>query len=135
MDYSIDLAVDTSALAAILFREPESDAFLQALSNADRIGMSAVSKAELLMVIRSRLGAEGVARALDLLAMYGVAIIPADDAFAESAAEAFARFGKGRHPAGLNFGDCFSYVLAKSSGAPLLFKGNDFPHTDIAGAV
>lgn len=135
MDCSIDLAVDTSALAAILFQEPEADTFLQVLSATGRIGISAVNKAELSMVVQSRLGATGVARTLDLLAMYGITVIPVDEAFADLATEAFARFGKGRHPAGLNFGDCFAYALAKTSNAPLLFKGNDFSRTDIPGAA
>lgn len=132
MGFSIDLAVDTSAFAAILFHEPETDDFLRILSAAGRIGISAANKAELLMVVRSRLG---VAQALELLEMYGVAVNPVDENCADLAAEAFNRFGKGRHPAGLNFGDCFSYALAKQQDVPLLFKGNDFSRTDIASAA
>lgn len=135
MDYSIDLAVDTSVFAAILFQEPETDDFLRRLSAAGRIGISAANKAELLMVIQSRLGAAGRIRAVELLARYSVAVIPVDDASADLAAEAFSRFGKGRHPAGLNFGDCFAYALAKRYAVPLLFKGNDFSRTDIASAA
>lgn len=135
MDSAIDLAVDTSALVAILLNEPECDSFLRTLSASGRIGISAVNKAELLMVILSRLGEEGVARTLDLLAMYGIQVISADDGCADLAAEAFAKFGKGRHPAGLNFVDCFAYALAKRCEVPLLFKGNDFSRTDIVGTA
>jgi ribonuclease VapC len=134
MDYSIDLVADTSALAAILFGEPEAGSLLKALSHAGRLGISAANKAELLIVVRRRLGAAGVTKALDLLAMYGVAVIAVDDAGAELAAEAFERFGKGRHPAGLNFGDCFAYALARQLNAPLLFKGDDFSKTDLTAA-
>lgn len=108
---------------------------MQILSASNRVGISAVNKGELLMVILSRLGALGLARAHDLLTMYSILIIPAEDTFAEMATDAFAKFGKGRHPAGLNFGDCFAYALAKRYNVPLLFKGNDFSRTDIAQAV
>jgi len=133
MGYSIDLAIDTSALAAILLQEPEAGQFLRILSSAGNLAISAANKAELLIVVRSRLGTDGIAKALELLAMYGIAVIPVDDADAELAANAFERFGKGRHPAGLNFGDCFSYALANRLNVPLLFKGNDFSKTDLTG--
>lgn len=83
------------------------------------------------MVVFSRLGSNGVARALELLTMYDFVVVPVDNAIAELAVSAFERFGKGRHPAGLNFGDCFSYALAKQLALPLLFKGNDFTKTDV----
>ncbi len=131
MDYSIDLAVDTSALVAVLFQECEAEAILHQLSLVGRIGISAASKTELLMVVGSRLGLTGRNKALDLLGKYGIITIPVDDSYAELAAESFFIYGKGRHPAGLNFGDCFSYALAKSQKVPLLFKGKDFSKTDI----
>lgn len=131
MDFSTDLVVDTSALVAILLQEPEAGEFLRILSGAKQISLSAANKTELLIVIRSRLGPAGVAKALDLLAMYGVAIVPVDEFYADLAAGSFERFGKGRHPAGLNFGDCFAYALAKQLGVPLLFKGQDFSQTDL----
>ena len=131
MDYLIDLAVDTSALVAVLLHEDEAEAVLHKLSSAGRIGISAASKTELLMVAGSRLGMAGRDKALDLLDKYRIITVPVDDSFAELAAEAFFIYGKGRHPAGLNYGDCFSYALAKQLKVPLLFKGEDFSKTDI----
>ncbi len=131
MDYSIDLAVDTSALVTVLFQEIEAEAVLHMLSTAGRIGISAASKTELLMVVGSRLGMAGRDKALELLGKYRIVTIPVDDNFADLAAEGFFIYGKGRHPAGLNFGDCFSYALAKRQKVPLLFKGDDFSKTDI----
>lgn len=135
MDSSIDLAVDTSALTAIMLHEPEAREFLLVLAATDRIGLSAVNKTEFLIVTRSRLGVEGVHRALDLLARFAIEIIPTDERYADLAAEAYSRFGKGCHPARLNFGDCFAYALAKHNDVPLLFKGNDFSRTDITCAM
>jgi ribonuclease VapC len=132
MDYAIDLAVDTSALVAVLFQEADAEAVLQQLSVSGRIGISAANKTELLMVVGSRLGMAGRDKALELLARYRIVTVPVDDNLAELAAQAFFNYGKGRHPAGLNYGDCFSYALAKHLQAPLLFKGEDFSKTDIA---
>lgn len=84
------------------------------------------------MVVGSRLGMAGRDKALELLARYRIVTVPVDDHLAELAAQAFFNYGKGRHPAGLNYGDCFSYALAKHLQAPLLFKGEDFSKTDIA---
>jgi ribonuclease VapC len=84
------------------------------------------------MVIESRFGAEGL-RDLDLfIERAGIALVPVDSEQAHVARRAFSRFGKGRHPAGLNYGDCFSYALASVLGEPLLYKGDDFRQTDIA---
>jgi len=135
MDYSIDLAVDTSALVAVLFQEAEAETVLQKLSVSGRIGISAANKTELLMVVGSRLGMAGRDKALELLARYLIVTVPVDDHLAELAAQAFFNYGKGRHPAGLNYGDCFSYALAKYLQVPLLFKGEDFSKTDIALAT
>jgi ribonuclease VapC len=132
MDYSIDLAVDTSALVAVLFHEVEAEAVLQKLSVSGRIGISAANKTELLMVVGSRLGMAGRDKALELLARYRILTLPVDDYLAELAAQAFFNYGKGRHPASLNYGDSFSYALAKHLQVPLLFKGEDFSKTDIA---
>ncbi|CAK0764562.1 Ribonuclease VapC30 [Gammaproteobacteria bacterium] len=132
MDYSIDLVVDTSALVAILFQESEAEAMLHKLSLARRIGISAASKTELLMVIGSRMSLPGRDMALELLNRYRIITIPVDDNISELAAEAFFIYGKGRHSAGLNYGDCFSYALAKYLKVPLLFKGEDFSKTDIS---
>jgi ribonuclease VapC len=132
MDYPIDLAIDTSALVAVLFQEAEAEVVLQKLSVCGRIGICAANKTELLMVVGSRLGMAGRDKALELLSRYRIITVPVDDRLAELAAQAFFNYGKGRHPAGLNYGDCFSYALAKHLQAPLLFKGEDFSKTDIA---
>jgi ribonuclease VapC len=130
MASSIDLAVDTSALTAILLGEPDAAALLGTLMAAQRIGLCAPNRTELLVVIQARLGDPGVERAKQFLAMQRVRTIPLDEALADLAAEGYRRFGKGRHPAGLNFGDCFSYALAIREQVPLLFKGDDFTKTD-----
>jgi len=131
MAIAIDLAVDTSALTAILLGEPEAADLLAVLAAAARIGLCAPNRTELLLVIQSRLGDIGVERAKRLLAMQRIATVPLDEALADAAALGFRRYGKGRHPAGLNFGDCFSYALAFREQVPLLFKGNDFSQTDV----
>jgi ribonuclease VapC len=125
------MVLDTSALAAILFSEPDAGFFEGVLSDASPLRISAATLVEISMVVESKLGDAG-SRELDLL-LYktGVEVAPVSAEQAEIARGAFRRFGKGRHPAGLNFGDCFSYALAKSTGEPLLCKGADFPKTDI----
>lgn len=130
MASAIDLAVDTSALTAILLGEPDAAALLRTLMAAPRIGLCAPNRTELLVVIQARLGDPGVERAKQFLTMERVRTIPLDEALADLAAEGYRRFGKSRHPAGLNFGDCFSYALAIREQVPLLFKGDDFTKTD-----
>jgi ribonuclease VapC len=134
MAASIDLAVDTSALMAILLGEPEAPALLRALVAAARPGLCAPNRTELLLVIQARLGDPGIARARDLLRFQQIETIVLDEALADAAADAYRRFGKGRHPAGLNFGDCFAYALAVREQVPLLFKGDDFGMTDVVVA-
>ena len=125
------MVIDTSALLAVLFNEPERRAFTEAIEGADGRLLSAASFVETSMILESRYGAEGV-RSLDrLLAAANIEIATVDLEQAHAAREAFRQFGKGRHPAGLNFGDCFSYALAKCRAEPLLFKGDDFAQTDI----
>ena len=125
------MVFDTSALLAILLDEPERRAFTETIEATEVRLLSAASFVEVSMILESRHGAEGV-RALDrLLAAAKVEIIAVDLPQAHAAREAFRQFGKGRHPAGLNFGDCFSYALAKGRSEPLLFKGGDFSQTDI----
>jgi len=125
------MVVDTSALAAILFAELDYEDLVERVEGAERLLLSAASLVELSMVVESRKGEEG-ARQIDLL-LYRtqIEIVPVDAEQAEIAREAWRRFGKGRHPANLNFGDCFSYALAKQTGLPLLFKGADFNLTDL----
>ena len=125
------MVLDTSSLLAILFDEPERRAFTEFIEAAERRLLSAANFVETSMILESRHGAEGV-RALDrLLAAAAVEIVAVDSAQAIAGREAFRQFGKGRHVAGLNFGDCFAYALAKCRTEPLLFKGNDFSHTDV----
>ena len=126
------MVVDTSALMAILQDEPERRAFNEAIEAAESCAMSTASFLETSMIVESRYGPDGT-RDLDLFiskARITLASVDADQAYV--ARDAFRRYGKGRHPAGLNFGDCFAYALAKMLGEPLLFKGNDFVLTDIA---
>ena len=130
------IAVDTSAIVAILRNEPEKDRFVDALLAASSRFMSAVSLQEAGMVIAGRFGDDTIWEPLDaLLARLDVEIVAHDVTLARIAREAFLRFGKGRHPAQLNFGDCAAYALAQANGLPLLFKGGDFSKTDIVAAV
>ena len=126
------MVLDTSALVAILTGEPEGPSLIDAIEAAEARLLSAATLVETSIVIESRYGPEGV-RDLDLfLAAAGAAVIAVDADQAEVARRAFSRFGKGRHPAALNFGDCFSYALAVTRAEPLLFKkGADFDHTDV----
>ena len=129
------MILDTSAMVAILYREPEAVAFAQLIHDADTCRMSVASLIELTMVIESQLGSDGMRQAEAFLRRAGVTIEPVTIVQGELARQAFLDFGKGRHRAGLNFGDCFSYALAKATGEPLLFKGNDFGQTDIKAAA
>ena len=125
------MVIDTSALAAIFFHEPERDAFRNAIVAASSRLISAATVLEAGMVIESRRGG-GAGREFDLfLVRTQIKIVPIDAELADLARSAWRKYGKGRHPAGLNFGDCFSYALAKSSGEPLLAKGTDFASTDV----
>ncbi|KZD10002.1 type II toxin-antitoxin system VapC family toxin [Oceanibaculum pacificum] len=125
------MVVDTSALLAILFDEPERRAFNERIAAADVRLLSAGTLIEAGLVVEARAG-EAAGRELDLLIhRAGFEIVPVDAEQAEIARAAARRFGKGRHPAGLNFGDLFAYALARVTGEPLLFKGDDFAATDI----
>ena len=129
------MVIDTSALIAILQDEPERAEFNRAIEAAERRALSVVSFVEASMVIETRYGADGV-RDLDLLiAKAGIELVAVDTNQAHAARNAFRIYGKGRHPAGLNFGDCFPYALARTEGEPLLFKGLDFSQTDVASAA
>jgi ribonuclease VapC len=126
------MVVDTSALIAMLGDEPEAEQFEAAVEGDNVRLMSTASYVETAIVIESRLGEPG-GRELDLwIHRAAVDLVAVHPEQAEVARVAYRKYGKGRHRAGLNYGDCFSYALAKISGQPLLFKGNDFPHTDIA---
>jgi len=129
------MILDTSAMVAILYREPEAAAFAQHIHDADICRISVASYVELSMVVEKQLGPEGLRQAEAFFRRAGVAIEPVTVEQGELARRAFLDFGKGRHKAGLNFGDCFSYALAKAMGEPLLFKGSDFVETDIPAAA
>lgn len=125
------MVIDTSAVIAVLTDEPERRRFVEAIERAEVRFMSTASYVETAIVIESRHGAEG-ARDLDrLIGRAEVELMALDVRQANLATEAFRRFGKGRHAAGLNYGDCFSYALAMALDEPLLFKGNDFSLTDV----
>jgi len=128
------MIIDTSAMVAILYREPDAEALTRRIHSADVCRMSVASHVELSIVIEHQLGPEGMRQAEAFLRRAGIVIEPVTLEQGELARQAFLDFGKGRHKAGLNYGDCFSYALAKATGEPLLFKGNDFSQTDIAQA-
>ena len=126
------MVIDTSALLAILQDEPERRSFNEAIEAADARLMSVANFVEVSIVLEMRYGAEGV-RDLDLFVeRAGIQLISVDVEQARAARRAFSRFGKGRHTAGLNYGDCFAYALAIVLGEPLLYKGSDFAQTDVA---
>ncbi len=130
------IVIDSSALIAILRREPEADSFLQVIATADGCLLSSVSLLETSMVLAGRTGDAASWADLDaLIARAGMQVLAQDVELAQEARGAFLRYGKGRHPAGLNLGDCASYAVAKARSLPLLFKGNDFPRTDLMAAA
>jgi ribonuclease VapC len=127
--------VDSSALLAILLCEPGSQVFDQTILGAAAPKISAPTFVEVSIVIDTRTGAQGVLLWETVLREFRIAIEPFTEEHAFLARQAYSDYGKGRHPAGLNFGDCFSYALAKATGEPLLFKGEDFRRTDIISAL
>jgi len=129
------IVIDTSAVIAILRLEAEADAFLRAIATAESCFISAVSALETAMVLASAAGGAALWEPLDqLLAAAEVKIVPFDGEQSRLARDAFIRFGKGRHAAGLNLGDCAAYALAASRKLPLLFKGDEFAKTDLVTA-
>lgn len=129
------IVVDTSAVIAILRREHERDLFAETIGDADAVLFSTGGYLEASMVLVGR-GRPRRATALDdLLDELVIELVGFDEQQAKISQAAFIRFGKGRHPAGLNFGDCVSYALARSRALPLLYKGDDFAKTDIVSAL
>lgn len=129
------IVADTSALVAIVFGEPERAAFVQCIQQAGVVLVSAVSVVETRMVVMGRRGARGIVLLDDLLRLPHFEARAVGSKEMEAAYSAFVAYGKGSgHPAGLNFGDLFSYALAKVHGVALLFKGDDFSHTGIRAA-
>ena len=129
------MILDTSALVAILVKEPDSGRYIEAISNAPRCRISAGNFIELSIVIEGQFGLEVLRQCDALIRRIGIVIEPVTVEQAHVARQAFSDFGKGHHPAALNFGDCFAYALAKVTGEPLLFKGEDFKKTDIVPAL
>ncbi len=128
------MIIDTSAIMAILFDEPEAAHYEQAISAAWPRRMSAVALLEAAMVVEGK-GGNAAGRQLDtFLDKAEIELMPVTLEHVEAARRAWRRFGKGNHPAALNFGDCFAYALARTTGEPLLFKGGDFALTDIEAA-
>ncbi|WP_029031845.1 type II toxin-antitoxin system VapC family toxin [Salinarimonas rosea] len=129
------MSVDTSVLAAILLDEPDRARFQTWLERAACI-IGAPTLVELYQVVSTRRGEEEALAAIKaLIAQPNVTVVPFDEDHFLLAADAFRRFGKGRdHPARLNFGDCLAYAVARRAAAPLLYKGGDFGHTDLASA-
>ena len=128
------MIIDTSALLAILLGEPDAGHYEDAIAAAWPRRMSAIALLEAAMVVESRGGAKAGHELDVLLEKAAVELVPVTSEHANAARHAWRRFGKGNHRAALNFGDCFAYALAKTTGEPLLFKGKDFTHTDIEPA-
>lgn len=127
------IAVDTSALVAVVLGEPDAEAMLRILRGG-RAALSAANLLEAAIVVEAR---QGLDAGRDLRALVAGAIdevVAVDEAASLAAVAAWRRFGKGRHPAGLNFGDCFAYTLATTRDVPLLYKGDDFAQTDVRAA-
>lgn len=125
------MVIDTSALLAILQREPESRAFNQAIEAAASRLLSAGNFVEVSIVVEARTGAAGIRELDHFVETAGIEVEDVDRRQAMEARRAFQIYGKGRHRAGLNFGDCFAYALAKIRVQPLLYKGGDFSATDV----
>src|SRR5689334_8099642 len=128
------MVIDTSAILAILQQEPEAVEFAQKIEVATTRLVSAGTILEASLLVERRCGKAGTSERDNFILRGAFELVPFDAAQASIAREAYRRFGKGRHAAGLNFGDCFSYALAKAQGEPLLFKGDDFSRTDISVA-
>ncbi|MHB8370143.1 MAG: type II toxin-antitoxin system VapC family toxin [Leptospirales bacterium] len=129
------MIIDTSAIIAILFNEDDASLYAEAIVKADDCRISASTFVETAIVIEAQTKNGGSHQFDTFLRRAGIKIEPVTEEHAHIARQAYADFGKGRHPAALNFGDCFSYALAKASGESLLFKGEDFRKTDIRSAL
>jgi ribonuclease VapC len=125
------MVLDTSALLAILQDEPERRRFNESIEAADSVVLSVANFVETSIVIESRYGAEGLRELDRFIDRAGIEIVGVDVEQGKLARDAFSRFGKGRHEAALNFGDCFAYALARLLAQPILFKGDDFSRTDL----
>lgn len=129
------MVVDSSALLAVAFREAERSVFLDVMDEAETLIVSAANAIETDIVAVARKGTRGERLLDDLLYDLSLEIVPVNDEQMRIARRALREYGKGRHPAGLNFGDLFAYALSKVTGEPLLFKGDDFRKTDVEPAL
>jgi ribonuclease VapC len=127
--------IDTSAIIAILFAERDAAVYAKLISAAPHCRISAANFVEAAVVVESNIAGSGGREFDTFMRRARIAIEPVTEEQAQLARHAYAEFGKGRHPAGLNFGDCFAYALSKSSGEPLLYKGQDFSKTDVVSAI
>ena len=129
------MIVDTSAVLAVLFDEPDAERFTRAIAEAPHCRMSTANFLEAALVVEGRARLVG-GQELDLfIERAAVELVPISIEHAQAARRAWRRFGKGNHPAGLNFGDCFAYALAEVTGEPLLYNGEDFALTDVESAL
>ena len=128
------MIIDSSVVLAILFGEPDAERYERAIAQATRCRMSVANLVEAAMVVEARIGASGGDQLDILVERSPIELVPVTNEQGQAARRAWRRFGKGNHPAGLNFGDCFAYALAETMREPLLFKGSDFSLTDIEPA-
>jgi ribonuclease VapC len=128
------LILDTSSVLAILFREPEHEEFLSKIGAAATVGIGAPTLAETSIVVAARLGPDGQRLLSLIVERASIVVVSFEAAHAHAALQAWHRFGRGRHPASLNFGDCLAYATARVADRPLLCKGEDFTKTDLAVA-
>jgi ribonuclease VapC len=128
------MVIDSSALVAIILEEPDASIYLSAIANTSTALLSTATFVETSLVLLRRRKHDALTVLDIVISQLKIETVPVDHEQGLLAREAFLRFGKGRHKAGLNFGDCFSYALAKQTGEPILFKGNDFSKTDIVSA-
>lgn len=125
------MILDTSAILAVFFREAERDDFLSKIGAAPVVGVGAPTLAETAIVLAARLGAAGPQQLARIVERASLVVVPFDEAHWQTAGAAWLRFGRGRHRAALNFGDCLAYATAQVAGEPLLCKGGDFAETDV----
>lgn len=131
----MNIVADTSAFAAILLKEIDADSYRRALLEAEKVIISTATVVELHIIVTAKLSSDGILRLNQLLSQSLFEIVLVDHQQMTMASQAYERYGKGRHPAKLNFGDLFSYALAKSQNLPLLFKGDDFSRTDLRPVI
>ena len=128
------MVLDSSAIVAIHLKEPGHDRLIEAIDNAEVVAVGVPTLLETAMVLTARLGQDARPMLFAFLRRIEAEVVPFNEEHLDAATTAFIRFGRGRHPAALNFGDCMSYAVAAVAGMPLLFTGEDFSRTDIAQA-